>query len=405
MRTLKLLFSFASIALFSMLLAPVAGISAPVLFGAQVVGSLAMSMMPQGSLFSGLISVTDLAAELRDFFKVETKLPAKWFYSTEIFLRKYATRVSKVKNRWIVPHSLMTNVVQGFSDTFTPLGELIIRDREMKAFHLKVNYLVKPTQLEGTYLAWANEENLALKDRSISRYIATFMEEKVVDDIDILSISGTFDDDLKDQEFGYSMDGIVTVLDAMVTETKAGTAKNPTFLIPVDAIDGDGSNIVEVVTAWERGLPSKMKKKVKYVFMSERNAEEYRLRYEEEFGTIVTHSDTKNYRTRLGNREIIGIPDAAVGDYIFGFAEKNLLELIDLNDVPRVHDVQTFDYSVKIFAEGHLGYTFGYPQAVFVADSEVAARGLQNAEMNQLYYESERLNEGVGSGSGSGSGA
>jgi hypothetical protein len=293
----------------------------------------------------------------------------------------------------------MTNVVQGFKNEWTPLGDLVLKSRTLNPFHLKVNYPVDPTTIEGTYISWANEEDRALQDRTVSRFVADFLREKIVDDINYLSIAGVFDEVTKNTVFGASMNGIVKVITDAVVATKAGPSEDSMFLIPVDAIANDESNIVDVVTAFERGLPEKMKNKVKYIFMSTTNAEAYRLKYEEEFGTIVTHTDTKNYMSRLGMRQIIGIPNEAMGDLIFAFTEGNLLELIDLNDVPAIHDVQVLDYVVKIFAEGRIGYDFAYAPAVFVADTEVAQRGLQNATLNSQYYGELDLTSGSGSGS------
>lgn len=396
---MKLVAHFLTLVLTAVLVSPAVGVSPDILIGVGTLGAMALAFSPLGNgiLFEGAITIAGLATELRNLFQTEPGLPKKWFYDTEIMLRKFAKRVSQVKGKWIVPHSLMTNVVQGFKNEWTPLGELVLKSRTLQPFHLKVNFPVDPTTIEGTYISWANEENRALQDRTVSRFVAEFLNEKIVDDLNFLSIAGEFDEATKNTVFGASMNGIVKVITDAVAATKIGPSEDSMFLIPVSAILNDESNIVDVVTAYERGLPEKMKAKVKYIFMSTSNAEAYRLKYEEEFGTIVTHTDTKNYMSRLGNRQIIGIPNEAMGDLIFGFADGNLLELIDLNDVPAIHDVQVLDYVVKIFAEGRLGYDFAYAPAVFVADTDVAQRGLQNATLNSQYYGELDLTSGSGS--------
>lgn len=383
---MKLLFQILVLAVFAIVFSPMIGITPLVFMGVAMAVAVAVSFDPvMGKLlFGGIVNLTELSTELSGMFKVESGLPKKWFYDTDILLRKYAKRITQVNGKWIAPLGLMTNVVQGFSNSWTALGELKIVDKVLTPWPLKVNFPIDPTTIEGSYLSWANEETRKLEDRSMSRYIMEFLNEKIIDDINELSISGVYDAPTKNTVFGASMDGIVEVITQAVAATLVGPTNESVYLIKLAA--ATSNNIVARVIAFEKGIPEKMKMKVKRIFMSTANAEDYAIQYEQAYGAMVTHNDQNNYLSKIGKREIVGIPNAAMGDLIFAFAEGNLLELVDLNDVPKIHDVQVLNYEVKIFAEAKLGYDFAINAAVFVGDTTITDNGLQDADLNLQFY-------------------
>jgi hypothetical protein len=178
------------------------------------------------------------------------------------------------------------------------------------------------------------------------------------------------------------MNGIVKILADMKAATVDVDMKNPTpFKIPINAITD--TNIVDQITAWERKLPSKLKRKIKKVFMSENNVERYILDYEDKFGQNKFQNDV--LKTRLGKREIVSIPDMETDD-IFGTTENNFRRLIDVFDEPKITDIQKQDYKVKTFMEFWKGYDFLIEEMVCVANDSDTTYGLGSTEKNQLYF-------------------
>jgi hypothetical protein len=193
-----------------------------------------------------------------------------------------------------------------------------------------------------------------------------------------LSVNGAFDAAKLDQ-FGFSMDGIQTIL-ATLTNIVTPPAHTP-FKIPLNALTD--TNIVDELTAWERALPSKLKGKIKKVFMSENNVERYILQYEDQFGQNKFQSDV--LKTRLGKREIIGIEGLETDD-IFATTENNFRRLMDVFDAPKITDIQKQDYKVKIFLEFWKGYDFLINELVVVANYADVTYGLGSTVKNQKYF-------------------
>lgn len=323
------------------------------------------------------IEIDDVVKELKTWLAHNPKLISATLNRAEITLDKHAKPLTKIKGKFPQAHTLLNDVVQGFSTEWHAMGKLQIEHKILQNYHQKVNFSIVPAEILHSYFAELYAENKDPKEMPISKYIIdNELLPKVIDNMATLSISGKYDPARK-KEFGYSMDGILTILDKG-TEAEA---KYPMFRIPLDALTD--TNMVDQVTKFERKIPSKMKKKIKKIFMSENNVERYILDYEERFGQNKFQGDS--LKTRLGKREIV-ILEGMEDDRIFATTEGNLRRLIDIFDPPRITDVQKQDYEVKIFMEFWKGYDFLINQLVFVSNYENTTYGLGSAAENQKYY-------------------
>ena len=124
--------------------------------------------------------------------------------------------------------------------------------------------------------------------------------------------------------------------------------------------------------------------------MSEAQKMEFADQYEQHYGTKVTYTDSDTIKTPLTKLEIVGLPTVA-DSLMFTTVDGNLVRLIDVFDKPTVTDVQTLDYTLKIFMEFWLGYDFMINQLLYVAVYDGGAKGLRNDSQNQLYYDAEDL--------------
>ena len=329
------------------------------------------------------ISVQDVAKEVGEYVKSNPEVIKAGVYSDEITINKYCKLLTKVKGKFPQFHSILTNVVQGFKSEWQELGEAQFKSKKLENFHQKVNYPVKPSEILNSWLAEMYMENKKPEEMPISKYIMDELMEKVIDNLDDLSQAAEYDETQFDGVYGYSLDGI-----AKQVENALANVTHPAFKIPLNAITP--SNILDEFKKFEKGLPKKMAKKIKRIFVSSNILLEYADQYEQAYGTKVTYKDSDTILTPLMKKELVGLPGIP-DNIIFCTVEGNLCRLIDIFDKPAVTDVQVLDYKLKIFMEFWLGYDFLINQLLYVAVFDGDDRGLGNAVQNKLYYESENL--------------
>lgn len=325
------------------------------------------------------ILIDDVVKELNTYLSHNPTLISSAINRATITLDKHTKPLTKVKGKYPQAHTLLTDVVQGFGTEWNELGAMQIKHKILKDYHQKVNFAIIPAEILSSYWAELYAEDKKPEDMPISKYIIeNELLPKVIDNLAYLSVNGEFDAARLD-EFGFSMDGIVTIL----TKLKAADpATDPTpFKIPISTFTD--TNIVDQLTAWERKLPSKIKSKIKKVFMSENNVERYIIDYEEKFGQNKFQNNV--LKTRLGKREIVAIEGMETDD-VFATTENNFRRLMDVFDAPKVTDVQKLDYKVKLFMEWWKGYDFLIDELVVIANFADATYGLGATAKNQLYY-------------------
>ena len=325
--------------------------------------------------------------ELIRYLSVNPTLFSGMVLSSEVCINQFARTVTKVKGHYPSVQALMSHAVQIFdSKKVTPYGDITFLYKDLKNFHQKVDFQIDPAEILGSIFEEKYEESKGLQQKSISVLAMQILKEKVIDDVNILSITGKFDASQKglaSPTFGSSMDGLNEVHKKIAADTT-----NPAFLIPGDAITK--TNVLEVVTEYERQIPSLYKNKVKTIFMSQTDAEDYQIAYEDKFGQNKFQDDAM--RTRLGKRQIVGIPNLTKGT-IVSTVDNNLLRLIDEIDNPAtITSVQENGRILDVLGEFSLGYDYAVNQLVFMHTSDgTKKRGLNNADQNELFYASEKL--------------
>lgn len=380
---MKLLKSFLFLAVTSLMLATAVHADPLTVFGLAFGANVAISLMQGGTAGLSLMAMTttDLATELKAYWKAEPGMPGGWVYNPAVQLNKFTKTITKIKDKYIVSNSVLSHVVQGFVNVWNEMGGIKFKSNTLTAYEQKINFSIKPDEIEGTYLAWANEENKQGKDTSIARYIAQELEKKVIDDIDILSITGEYDEnDLG--TFGKSMNGIKVLLEDIIAETLAGNSSKPCYLIPIDSITE--SNAVDQITEFEKAVPTRFRKFYKRIYMGTDKAQMYRIDYENTFGANMNFSDGKMMKTRLNGWDIIGLDNLIGSDLIWCTPDDNFLRLIDLNDMPTIHKIEDIGYEVKIYMRFHLGYGFAYNPMVCIAHTG-SELGYENATATAEY--------------------
>jgi len=255
----------------------------------------------------------------------------------------------------------------------------------MKNYHQKVDFELDPAEILGTVLEEMYDEGKSLKDKSISKHAIDLLLQKIISDVNILSVIGKYDANkigIATPEFGTSMDGLNEIIAKGLKDTA-----NPYFLIPADAITA--TNILDVVTAYERALPAVSKNQVTKIFMSVTDAENYQIAYEDKFGQNKFQDNA--LKTRLGKREIVAIPNLKEGT-IVSTVENGFVKMVDIIDNPAtITDVQVDKRILNILGEFTLGYDFAINELTYVYTSDgTKKRGLNNKDLNELYYPEEQ---------------
>lgn len=307
--------------------------------------------------------------------------------SDQVFLNKFTTPVTKVDGEFPSIVSLMSHVVQAFySKKFTPFGDVTYKKKTLKTFKQKVDFVLDPADILGTVFAAKYDEGKKLQDKTISKETYNMLLAKIMDDVDLLSVIGEYDASkvgIDNPVFGASMDGLNVILENLPLDTD-----NPAYLLPGDAITAN--NILAQVTAFEKNLPAKAKPKVKYIFTSLEDVEEYQEAYDDAYGSRPSFKDADTVRTRFGKRELIGIPNLAKGT-LFTTIDKNFLRLLDIIDNPAtITDIQVQDRILKFLGEFTLAYDFGINQMVYLHTADGTKNlGLNDSVQNKLFYPTE----------------
>lgn len=327
------------------------------------------------------LTVDDIVKDANTYLPENKDIIPAQINRMDIPLDAHTRAISKnVKGLWPQASSLITNVVQGFAPVWNALGDTEIVHKLLVNYRHKVNFAVMPDDIEGTYFAYLYEEQKKPEDMPITKWIIEMLlMPKVIDDMAELSVNGVYDaGDLG--TFGKAMNGLDATLTNMLAAVP-GTDHTP-FKIPLNTLTD--ANIIAEVKSYEKKIPSKLKSKVKKVFMSENNLERYIDAFRETYGNNTFLND--DVKTPLRGLEIVGIPGWE-SDIIFSTVDDNFVRLIDFFDgKPAITDIQKADYVVKFFMEFWKGYDFLINELVFISNYADAEYGLGSTSLNQKYY-------------------
>lgn len=328
------------------------------------------------------ININLLAAEMQRYV-VQNKnvVKADFARNLNVPLDNYAKKVTKIQGDYQVLHSLMTHVVQGFKPEWQELGEFHVKDKELKNFHQKINFGFVPADVLGTFLAEWYEEDKKPTDKEIAKRILDWIMTQVTDDVALLSMIGEYSSANASGQFGFSIDGMNTIVPKMLENSN-----HPCFKIPISSLTS--SNVIDQISSFERQLPKILKRKINKIFVSDNIKEMYEQAYFDKYGHYPTFGMGDITKTPLRKRELVGLEN--LDDTImFATVDGNLLNLIDINEPPTITDIQVQDYKVKVFGEFWKGWDFLINEAVCVANFADNTRGLGNEKLMELYYPNE----------------
>jgi hypothetical protein len=322
------------------------------------------------------MNLDQIKTELGNYFRVNSKEVRAMVYQ-EPQLAKYTRPITKVKGKFPAIHSVTGHVVQGFAAVWAELGETKMRVNELVNYHMKVNFPIIPSEIEGSWLAELDQLNLKPEQRPISQYIMEQeLKPRVLADIEDLSCNGVYDAN-QIGTYGYAMNGLKKILSDGVAN-----ATNSMYKVPLAAITP--TNIVGEVEKFEDLIPVTVRSFITKIYMSTKNRDRYLKNYRDNFGRNVDFKKGDAVMTYTGEREIIGLNCLNGSDVIFATPDSNFLQLKDLVEAPTVTDIQVLDYKVKVFMEFWLGYGFWMNQLVICSVTAGSGSGLTTD--NETYF-------------------
>ncbi len=331
------------------------------------------------------ITVKDVKPELDAYIHKNLSVLSARVYNELNQVDSLAKTITKVKGKYPQYHQIMGRVVQGYEPVWNAMGSTKYDPNVLENFRQKVNYEINVDDVYGTWLSDLKVEGKLPKDQPISKKIIDELFAKVYDDIADLSVTGIYDEAKAHGNFGYSLNGLNTLIRQMKTNTK-----KPCFSIPLEVITD--ANMLDQMIRFERSLPEKQRSKIKKVVMSENNKIRYGDLIVEKYGAHTGFNSQRIEKTETFKYEIIGLKHLG-DDIIYCSLEDNFVKLIDKEDKPRITDTQVQDYVLKIFMEFHLGYGFCCNHGVYVAEFDpTKPKGLGDPAKNKLYYPMENLN-------------
>ncbi len=325
------------------------------------------------------INIDQIKDELGAYIKENPNVLSPAIYSKEVTIDKHCETITKVNGEFPSFASIMSHVVQGFSSEWTEMGEIQFNAKKLSAYKQKVNFAFVPADMVGTWLARMYEEGKSLEEMPISKYIFEKIHEKIVSDVEILSLRGKRDDNDNVKTFGKSLNGWATIITAIKADKKF-----PGFSIPLQAFSK--INILDQFKAFEEGLPANTE--IKKVFCSKKIGMWYKDAYKSEYGSNPTYKEGDSMRTPLLDIEIVplNMPD----DIFFATPDWNMKKLVDLINGAKITDIQKLDYKLKVFFEFTLNYDTAINQVCFIGNFDAeAVRGLNNKEQNELFFPEE----------------
>lgn len=333
------------------------------------------------------IKVNVIADEMQRYVVQNRNLiKADFARATKTGIDDYCTKVTKIKGVYQTLSSVMTHVIQGFRPQWDDLGKLIVVDKEHKSYRQKINFPFVPAEVLSTFIADLYNEKEKPTNKEIAKKIFEWIFIQATDDLENLSMVGERDNLLAYGRFGFSIDG----WNKIVKDALADTV-NPVYKIPIAALTS--GNVIKQIQKFERNLPKLLKSKIKAIHCSTNVLEMYEEAYFDAYGSYPRYQDSDRTKTPLKKRQLVGWDDMD-DDVFFATIDGNMLNLVDeITNPGEITDIQTQDYTVKVFGEFEKGYSILFNQAFCAANFTDDSKGLGDEEQMRLYYPHEQKPE------------
>lgn len=265
-------------------------------------------------------------------------------YATLLILRTIMSEVQE-GNTLGIPRAHLSEVVQGFSSSFTHKGDLQIGANTVTQRRHKINVLINPDEIVGEWEGYLYDEKKSRKDMPIVKFIMNKLMGKIQEDRELQMVyKGKYVPRAGNAvpPAHESVDGFRTIIN-----DAALAGKFATFALGAYTPE----TIFEYVESFLTLIPQIHRYKKLQLLMSEDNKLAYQRDKRNKNFYWAQMSDM--LKVDFSQMEIISTPALAGTQKIFATVPGNMVRVIHKNQNADNIEVSTFDYSVKVMGDWH----------------------------------------------------
>lgn len=312
------------------------------------------------------ITVSDIITQFGALYKNEgqttNNIYSQFYCQTDT--TKYMTVVYTDDDSWRGTEIVDGQALQAFHKNFTPSGDETFTAREILLYHFKIDRLIDPSVIEGTWLGFLAGDGVERKDWPLTKYlIEQRILPKALRDYELSEIyKGVYaaPAGAVAPALGTAMNGIGKIIADGITAgsitpiTTGAISTDPeTFVGQVETL----ANGIVSVNADYANLPMN-------IFMSPTLVKRYRAGFRKKYGL---NSDFKGVSEMVQDTEytVVGLSSMVGKNRIFATVKENFIDLRSKKRETAKLELQPYDRTVKVLGDFKRGAGFVMLAAVF----------------------------------------
>jgi len=277
--------------------------------------------------------------------------------------QSHMTTIASADLEYRASKAVVDDLVQGFQKGWTPKGSAVFTPIAIPQRRHKFDWEMYPDDIVDSWLGFMADEKTTRAVWPISRYILErLIMPKILDNRELKLIAkGVYAAPVvgEAQATGKSMDGFITILEALKT---AGTS-NVNF-INLATLTAD--NIFDQVELFSSSVAELYQQLPMEVFISRKWFTAYHRKRRDLHGHDLNYTGQKDMIEGT-NMVLTPLPSMNGKDTIFCTPKQNFIRLMNRNDGASNVNIETIDRQVKVFADWYESVGFAIQEAVFAS--------------------------------------
>ncbi len=283
----------------------------------------------------------------------------------DLTVTNYMTTIVTDKTEWRAAKSVITSVLQQFTNKWSPSGKTKFTPITIRNYFLKVNLPITPSDIIDQFIGHMYDENLTSDQMPIVKYITdVLLRPKLAEDLELALVNAKFverpveNDNDPGSSPDESMDGCLTTLKKL----KATVGNKVVWLL--DGVELTRENIVDQMEKAVDSVSPLYKKKKMLIHADPDLIVMYRRAYRDKYPTTKNEDEDK-LRVDFSNFTFAPV-EGMIGTMAFFITPKeNFIHLMSRNPNEAKIFIQVQNYDVKVFMEFRKGTGFAMQEAIF----------------------------------------
>lgn len=267
--------------------------------------------------------------------------------------------------------STIGGVLQAFQKGFTLLNgnEVEFIPQEVPLYHFKIDEQISPDEIMPSWLGFLASNKLDRSEWPIVRYIV----EKL--------IWPKFYEELETEEIFKGVPGVITpgtalgagnVMKGIRKQIREGYAAGKTNVITLGAVPTTNAvNFVTYVENFVKGIPKRIRKKIKHVEMSSELEELFRIGNDEKYNTNYERQPNTSTVRNNPNITVFGSDDMSGSTMIYATIHENKVNGVKALENKGKFDVQKDKRNVALMTDFYIGVGFKYLPYIYHNDQDL----------------------------------